>query len=154
MKLKVGAIAPDFTAKDQDGKTISLSQFKDKKVALYFYPQDDTPTCTVEACNLRDNFALLKKNKITVIGVSGDSVKSHKKFEVKYTLPFRLVADEERNIIDAYGVWGPKVLFGREYMGVLRTTFLVNKEGVIEHIIDNVKSAEHAKQILGMWKEE
>jgi peroxiredoxin Q/BCP len=151
MKLQAGDKAPDFAAKDQDGKTISLKKFLGKQVALFFYPQDDTPTCTKQACNLRDNFSLLKKNKITVIGVSVDNVKSHKKFETKFTLPFPLVADENHAIVEAYSVWGEKQLYGRKYMGTHRTTFLIGKDGTIEHIIDKVKSADHAQQILDMW---
>ncbi len=151
MQLKEGDIAPLFTAKDQNGKIISLNQFKGKRVALFFYPKDNTPTCSIEACNLRDNIALLKKHKIVVLGISVDNVKSHKKFEEKFSLPFQLIADEDKTIVEAYGIWAEKQLYGRKYMGTLRTTFLIGKEGVIEHIIDKVKSAEHTQQIIALW---
>jgi peroxiredoxin Q/BCP len=149
--LKAGDKAPDFKAKDQDGKIISLKDFKGKKVALYFYPEDDTPTCTKEACNLRDNFNLLKKKGIVVLGVSPDTEKKHKKFETKYSLPFTLVADPDREILNKYGVWGWKKFMGREFMGTHRTTFLINEKGIIEHIIEKVKSGSHAQQILETW---
>src|SRR4030095_14087855 len=132
--LEVGDKAPAFKAQDQDGNMVSLSDFKGKKVVLYFYPEDDTPTCTEEACNLRDNFSLLKKKGFVVLGVSPDDIKSHKKFEQKFHLPFPLLADPERKIIDAYGTWGPKQLFGRKYMGLLRTTFIIDENGKIERI--------------------
>ncbi len=147
-KLAEGKKAPAFTAKDQNGETVSLSSFKGKKVVLYFYPEDDTPTCTEEACNLRDNFSLLKKAGIEVIGVSPDNEKKHKKFEQKYSLPFTLVADPEKKIIEKYGVWGEKQLFGRKYMGVLRTTFLIDEKGVIRKIFWKVKSKMHSQEIL------
>lgn len=149
--LQTGIKAPAFTAKDQDGNTVSLKDYKGKKVALYFYPQDNTPTCTNQACNLRDNFAILKKKGITVLGVSPDPEKSHKKFEQKFDLPFTLLSDPEHKIINAYGVWGWKKFMGRDFMGVHRTTFLINEKGVIEHIIEKVKSKEHTAQILELW---
>ena len=151
MLLKQGDKALAFTTTDQDGKTHSLKDYKGKKVVLYFYPQDDTETCTKEACNLRDNFAALKKKGIVVLGVSPDDEKSHKKFEKKYALPFTLLADTENKIIDAYGVWGEKTLFGRKYMGLLRTTFLINENGKIDHIIEKVNSKEHTAQIMETW---
>ena len=151
MLLKQGDKAPAFTANDQDGKTHSLKDYKGKKVVLYFYPQDNTPTCTNEACNLRDNFTLLKKMGIVVIGVSPDSEGSHKKFEKKYSLPFTLLADAGNKIINDYGLWAEKTTFGRTYMGVLRTTFLINEKGKIDHIIEKVESKNHAAQILGTW---
>ncbi|MGN6566386.1 MAG: thioredoxin-dependent thiol peroxidase [Flavipsychrobacter sp.] len=151
MTLKAGDKAPDFTALDQNGNTISLHDFKGKKVALYFYPKDDTPTCTVEACNLRDNFAVLKKKGIVVIGVSKDEVKKHKKFETKYSLPFILVSDVDTKINNDYGVWALKKFMGREYMGTLRTTFLINEKGKIDHIIEDVESKNHTQQILDTW---
>src|SRR5690606_39837365 len=126
MELEQGAKAPDFKTKDQDGNAVSLKDFKGSKVALYFYPEDDTPTCTDEACNLRDNFALLKKKGIVVLGVSPDDVAKHKKFEQKYKLPFTLLADPDKKIIEKYGIWGEKQMFGNRYMGVKRTTFLIN----------------------------
>lgn len=151
MTLKAGNKAPDFTAPDQNGNTVSLHDFKGKKVALYFYPKDDTPTCTVEACNLRDNFALLKKKGIVVIGVSKDEVKKHKKFETKYALPFILISDVDTKINNDYGVWALKKFMGREYMGTLRTTFLINEQGKIDHIIEDVESKNHTQQILDTW---
>jgi len=151
MSLKKGSKAPDFTANDQDGKLISLKDYKGKKIALYFYPKDNTPTCTEQACSLRDNIALLKKKGITVIGVSADSEKKHKNFEKKYSLPFTLIADTDQKIINDYGVWGLKKLFGREYMGIVRTTFLINEQGKIDHIIDKVEAKNHAEQIIETW---
>ena len=147
-KLKPGMQAPAFEGVDQKGKKISLDTFAGKKLILYFYPKDDTPTCTKEACNLRDNFSMLKRKKYAVIGVSPDGEKSHKKFADKFTLPFPLLADEELKAIKAYGVWGKKKLYGREYMGVIRTTFVIDEKGVIESIIEDVDSADHANQIL------
>ena len=151
--LAEGDNAPDFKAKDQNGKPVSLSDFKGKKVALYFYPEDDTPTCTIEACNLRDNFALLKKNGITVLGVSPDDEKKHKKFEKKFDLPFTLLADEGKKIIDKYGVWGEKNLYGRKYMGLHRTTFLIDEKGVIKKIFKKPRSKMHSQEILKAWQE-
>ena len=151
MLLKQGDKAPAFAAPDQDGKVHSLKDYKGEKVVLYFYPEDDTETCTKEACNLRDNFADLKKKGIVVLGVSPDNEKSHKKFEKKYSLPFTLLADPDRKIIDAYGVWAEKTLFGHTYMGVLRTTFLINENGKIDHIIEKVLSGKHSAQILETW---
>lgn len=151
--LAEGDKAPDFKAKDQNGKPVSLSDFKGKKVALYFYPEDDTPTCTIEACNLRDNFALLKKNGITVLGVSPDDEKKHKKFEKKFDLPFTLLADEGKKIIDKYGVWGEKNLYGRKYMGLHRTTFLIDEKGVIKKIFKKPRSKMHSQEILKAWQE-
>ena len=150
--IKEGLKAPAFNGLDQDGKSISSSDFKGKKLVLYFYPEDMTETCTVQACNLRDNFSLLKKNGIHIIGISPDPVKKHKKFEEKYDLPFTLIADEKHAIIDKYGVWGDKILFGREYMGLLRTTFLIDEKGVIRKIIRRPKSKMHAEEILEAWK--
>ncbi|HTN17129.1 MAG TPA: thioredoxin-dependent thiol peroxidase [Chitinophagaceae bacterium] len=151
MILKPGDKAPAFTAKDQDGNTVSLKDFKGRKVVLYFYPKDDTPTCTVQACNLRDNFAQLKAKDITVIGISVDDEKKHKKFETKYNLPFTLLADPERKIVEAYGVWGEKQFMGRTIIGTHRVSFLVDEKGKIAHIIDKVKSKIHTDQILEFW---
>src|SRR6476661_2550790 len=125
MTLKKGSKAPDFTVSDQDGNNVSLSDYKGKKVALFFYPKDNTPTCTEEACNLRDNISLLKKKGIAVLGISIDSVKKHKNFEKKFSLPFPLLADVDKKIVESYGVWAEKKLFGVTYMGILRTTFLI-----------------------------
>jgi peroxiredoxin Q/BCP len=148
-----GDKAPDFKSKDQNGNTISLSDFKGKKVVLYFYPEDDTPTCTIEACNLRDNYALLKQKGITVLGVSPDDEKKHKKFEKKYDLPFTLLADEGKKIIDKYGVWGEKNLYGRKYMGLHRTTFLIDEKGIIKKIFKKPRSKMHSEEILKAWQE-
>lgn len=150
--LKEGDKAPVFTANDQNGQKISLAGLKGKKLVLYFYPEDDTPTCTIQACNLRDNYALLKKEGFTVLGVSPDEEKKHKKFEAKYDLPFTLLADPEHRIIDKYGVWGEKQLYGRKYMGLLRTTFLIDEKGKIRKIFTKPKSKAHAEEIVAAWK--
>ena len=149
--LQAGSLAPDFSLQDQDGKTVSLKRFQGKKVALFFYPKDNTPTCTEQACNLRDNIAALQKKGINVVGVSMDSIKRHKNFEQKFALPFPLLADVDRQMIDAYGVWGEKQLFGRNYMGIKRTTFLINESGTIDHVIDKVEAKNHSAQILSLW---
>jgi peroxiredoxin Q/BCP len=149
--LQPGTQAPAFTAKDQNGTTISLKDYLGKKVAVFFYPHDNTPTCTVEACNLRDNYSLLKKAGIEVIGISTDDEKSHKKFEAKHQLPFTLIADPEQQIVAAFGVWGLKKFMGREFDGTHRTTFLIDEKGIIQHVIDKVKSKEHAEQILQLF---
>ena len=146
--LKLGTAAPDFTARDQDGKSISLSGFKGKKVILYFYPKDDTPGCTAEACNLRDNYTKLIRMGFEVIGVSPDDEDSHTKFKVKYTLPFHLIADPDRSIITKYGVWGMKKMYGKEYEGLLRTTYIIDEKGTIEKVLPKVDTNEHTKQIL------
>ena len=143
-----GSRAPAFSALEQDGEKVSLAGLKGKKVALLFYPKDDTPTYTVEVCDLRDNHARLKKAGYNVIGVSPDDITSHKKFANKFKLPFSLLADEEKKIVNAYGVWGPKKLYGREYDGLHRTTFLINEKGIIERLITGVRSKIHAQQIL------
>ena len=146
--LNEGDKAPAIKAKDQDGNIITLKQYQGKKVILYFYPQDDTPTCTTEACNFRDHFLLLKKKGYEVIGVSPDSPTSHQKFIQKYRLPFTLIADESRKVIEDYGVWGMKKLYGKEYMGLHRTTFVIDEKGTIEKIIRKVLSKKAAEQIL------
>lgn len=151
-ELKEGSKAPLFTGTDQNGGKVKLADFKGKKVALFFYPEDDTPTCTVQACNLRDNFGLLKKEGIEVLGVSPDDEKKHKKFESKYQLPFTLVADPDHKIIDKYGVWGEKQLYGRKYMGIHRTTFLIDGKGIIQKIIYRPKNKAHAEEIVAFWK--
>jgi peroxiredoxin Q/BCP len=147
-RLKPGDKAPDFEVSDQDEKTIRLSDLKGKKVVLYFYPKDDTPTCTVESCNLRDNYSKLRKQGYEVIGISNDSVRSHKKFEKKFKLPFRLAADTDKKIVRAYDVFGKKILFGRVYDGIHRITYIIDEKGVIEKIIMDVDSATHTQQIL------
>jgi peroxiredoxin Q/BCP len=150
--LKEGDKAPAFTGTDQDGGRIALADYKGKKVVLYFYPEDDTPTCTVQACNLRDNYSLLKREGFTVIGVSPNDEKSHKKFEAKYGLPFPLVADPDRKIIGKYGVWGEKQLYGRKYIGLHRTTFLIDEKGVVRKIFLKPRSKQHAEEITKAWK--
>ncbi len=151
-ELKEGEKAPLFKAKDQNGKPVSLADYKGKKVVLYFYPEDDTPTCTIEACNLRDNYSLLTKKGFSVLGVSPDDEKKHKKFEQKYDLPFTLVADTDKKIIDQYGVWGEKNLYGRKYMGLHRTTFLIDEKGVIKKIFRKPRSKVHTDEILKAWE--
>lgn len=146
--LKEGDKAPAFTGKDQNDKKVSLTVLKGKKIILYFYPADDTPTCTVQACNLRDNFSLLKKKGFTVIGISPDEVNKHKKFETKYDLPFTLNADPSHTILKKYGVWGQKQMFGNKYMGVLRTTFVIDEKGIICKIFLRPKTKIHAEEIL------
>ena len=146
--LKEGDKAPDFNIKDQTGKNVSLKDFKGKKLILYFYPKDDTPTCTTEACNLRDNFSAFKKKGYAVLGVSADDEKKHNKFIKKYDLPFQLLADTEMKVIKAYDVWGEKLFMGRLFDGIIRTTFIINEKGKIEKVIKDVKSKMHSEQIL------
>ncbi|HSZ87033.1 MAG TPA: thioredoxin-dependent thiol peroxidase [Puia sp.] len=153
INLKEGDKAPVFSGNDQNGKKISLGDLKGKKVVLYFYPEDDTPTCTIQACNLRDNYSLLKKNGFVILGVSPDDEKKHKKFEAKFDLPFTLIADPQHAIIDKYGVWGEKKLYGREYMGIHRTTFLIDEKGMIRKIFLRPKNKQHAEEIIKTWKE-
>ncbi len=145
---QIGQKAPAFSGLNQKGETIGLDQFKGKKVALYFYPKDDTPGCTAEACNLRDNEMSLKAKGIEVIGVSSDSVKSHDKFANKYSLPFNLIADESKSIHEAYGTWIEKSMYGRKYMGTDRVTFLIDEQGNIEKVIEKVNTKDHAAQLL------
>jgi peroxiredoxin Q/BCP len=147
-KLKKGDKAPAFEGKNQDGKTVSLSDFQGKKVILYFYPKDDTTGCTQEACNLRDNHTELLKRGFEVLGVSPDSEKSHTRFAGKYNLPFHLIADTEKQILNDYGVWGEKNMYGRISKGVLRTTFVINEEGIIEKVFSKVDTKNHTQQIL------
>lgn len=151
--LQEGDKAPAFKGIDQNGNTVSLADFKGKKVVLYFYPEDDTPTCTVQACNLRDHYGLLKKEGFEVLGVSPDEAKKHKKFEAKYNLPFTLLADPEHRIIDKYGVWDEKQLYGRKYMGILRTTFVLDEKGIIRKIFLRPKNKQHAEEVITAWKE-
>lgn len=151
--LKEGTKAPQFTSVDQNGEKISLKDFMGKKVVIYFYPKDDTPTCTTQACNLRDNYSLLVKQGFVVIGISVDSVKSHKKFETKYTLPFTLIADEDKKIVEKYGVWGEKLFMGKTIIGTHRTTFLIDETGKIKKIIRKPKSKIHTEEILNAWNE-
>ncbi len=151
--LTEGEKAPTFKGTDQNGNAVSLADFKGKKVVLFFYPEDDTPTCTIQACNLRDNYAVLKKEGFVVLGVSPDDEKKHKKFEAKFGLPFTLVADPKHTIIDKYGVWGEKQLYGRNYMGLHRTTFLIDEKGVIRKIFLRPKNKQHSEEIIKTWKE-
>ena len=147
--LKPGDKAPDFTTTNQDGKTVKLSDYLGKKVVLYFYPKDDTPTCTTEACNLRDNYKALQKAGYTILGISTNNEKQHTKFIAKYKLPFTLLTDTERKVHELYGTWIEKQLYGRKYMGTARVTFIINEKGVIDEVIEKVKSAQHTAQILG-----
>jgi len=146
--LKNGDIAPNFTATDQFGKTISLKDFQGFKIIIYFYPKDSTPGCTAEACNLRDNYEVLLEKGFKILGVSADSEKSHLNFSGKHDLPFPLLADVEKKIINDYGVWGPKKFMGRVYDGINRTTYVISEKGIIERVFDKVKTKDHSAQIL------
>jgi len=148
MVLQVGDIAPEFSSKDQDGKEVRLSDYRGKKVILYFYPKDDTPGCTTQACNLRDNYEALQSKGYQVLGVSVDNEKSHVKFIKKFNLPFPLLADTEHDIVEAYGVWVEKSMYGRTYMGTARTTFVINADGIIQEIFQKIDTANHTDQIL------
>ena len=149
--LKEGKKAPAFSGIDQNGNTVSLKDYLGKKVILYFYPKDDTPSCTAQACNLRDNYSELVKEGFNIIGVSADKVSKHKKFEQKYSLPFPLLADEEHTIINAYGIWGEKKFMGRTFDGIHRTTFLIDEKGIIKKIIEKPNTKNHTEQILEAW---
>ena len=153
MKLQEGDKAPAFSGKDQNGKTVSLKDLKGSKVVLYFYPEDDTPTCTIQACNLRDNYSALRSAGFRVIGISPDDEKKHKKFEEKFDLPFTLIADPSHKILEKYGVWGQKQMFGNQYMGVHRTTFVVDEKGIIRRIFLRPKNKAHAEEIITAWRE-
>jgi peroxiredoxin Q/BCP len=148
MALQIGSKAPDFAINDQDGKTVKLSDFKGKKLVLYFYPKDMTPGCTAEACDLRDNYKLLQKQGYEVLGVSTDTEKLHKKFIEKEKLPFRLLADVDKKLHDAYGTWVEKSMYGRKYMGTARVTFIIDEKGIIEDIVEKVDTKNHTSQIL------
>jgi peroxiredoxin Q/BCP len=148
IKLQEGDKAPAFSGIDQDGKKFTLADLKGKKVVLYFYPEDDTPTCTIQACNLRDNYGLLTKEGFEVIGVSPDDPRKHKKFEKKFSLPFTLIADTSHQILEKYGVWGEKQMFGNKYMGVHRTTFVIDEKGIIRKIFLRPKNKAHAEEIV------
>jgi len=151
LKLKEGDKAPDFKVKDQDGNTVALKELRGKNVVIYFYPKDDTATCTVQSCNLRDNIGVLKKKGIEVFGVSVDDEKSHQHFIKKFSLPFPLLADTDHKMVDAYGVGGEKNTFGHVHMGIHRTTFLINEEGKIDHILQKIDAENHAQQIMETW---
>lgn len=146
--LKPGDKAPEINGIDQHGKPISLSDYKGKKVVLYFYPKDNTPGCTDQACSLRDGYQDLQKHGYDIIGVSADTTKSHQGFIQKHNLPFRLIADTDKAVIQAYGAWGEKKMYGKSYEGILRSTFIISETGAIEKVIEKVKTLEHAKQIL------
>ncbi len=153
IQIKEGMKAPEFEGIDQNGRNVKLSDFTGKKVVLYFYPKDDTPGCTAEACNLRDNWDTLLKEGFVVIGVSPDSEKSHKSFSGKFSLPFSIIADESKKILNDYGVWGEKKMYGKSFMGVIRTTFIIDEKGMIEKIITKVDTGEHTKQIFDLYKQ-
>jgi Peroxiredoxin len=146
--LKVGDKVPDFSANDQDGNTINLKDYTGKSLVVFFYPKADTPGCTAEACNLRDNYKELKDKGFELLGVSADSQKKQTNFKNKYKFPFPLLADEDHTVINTFGVWGPKKFMGREYDGIHRTTFVINGDGIVEKVIDKVKTKDHAAQLL------
>ena len=148
--LQAGDLAPLFTAKNQNGETVSLTDYKGKKVILYFYPKDNTPGCTAEACDFRDNYQSLTSQGFEVIGVSTDDEKSHKKFEAKFDLPFTLIADTEKTIVESYGVWVEKSMYGKSYMGTSRKTFVIDEEGKIITVIDKVDTKAPSKQVLDL----
>jgi thioredoxin-dependent peroxiredoxin len=150
-QLKEGQKAPVFEGIDQFNNKIVLNNFHGKKVILFFYPKDDTPACTAEACNLRDNYKNLIKKGFVILGVSADNEKSHKKYSDKYSLPFSILADPEKKIINAYGVWGQKMMFGKYVTGILRTTFIIDEKGILEKIISKVDTANHTEQILKLY---
>lgn len=147
--LKPGDPAPHFSGKDQNGKTVSLSDFKGKKLVVYFYPKDDTPGCTAQACNLRDNYTDIQNAGYNIVGVSADTEAKHQKFIEKYSLPFPLIADTDKEVIQAFGVWGQKKFMGREYDGIHRETFVINEKGVIDKVVEKVKTKDHTAQIVG-----
>jgi len=146
--LKAGDKVPEFTSKDQDGNEIALSDYKGKKLIIFFYPRANTPGCTAEACNLRDNYTELQAQGYELLGVSEDSQKKQANFRNKYEFPFPLLADEDHSVIDTFGVWGPKKFMGKEYDGLHRMTFLINEDGVVDSVIEKVKTKDHAAQIL------
>jgi thioredoxin-dependent peroxiredoxin len=148
MPITAGIPAPDFSLLDENGQVHNLSEFRGKALVLYFYPKDDTPGCTTEACNFRDGFGDYKKAGVTILGVSPDSVQSHAKFKKKYDLPFSLLADDGHKICDAYGVWGPKKFAGKSYEGVYRTTFLIGPDGMVKKVFENVKPDGHSSEVL------
>lgn len=150
--LQSGAKAPDFNTADQDGNKVALKDYRGKKVVLYFYPKDNTPGCTKEACAFRDQFSEFKKKGVEILGVSVDSEKSHRSFADKFKLPFTLLADTEKKIVNAYGVWGEKSMYGRKYMGTNRVTYLINEAGRIAAVFPKVKPEEHAQEILAQIK--
>jgi len=148
MSLQVGDVAPEFESTDQDGNPVKLTDYRGKKVVLYFYPKDNTPGCTAESCNLRDNYETLQAQGYEVLGVSPDSEASHQKFIAKHELPFTLIADTDKQVHEKYGTWGEKKMYGKTYMGTVRTTFVIDEEGKIAEVISKVKTKDHAAQIL------
>ena len=152
-QLKEGVKAPGFKGIDQNGNEITLNDFSGKKLVLYFYPKDNTPGCTAEACNLRDNFDSLLKQGFAIVGVSPDSEKSHKGFAARYSLPFPLIADTSRKILNDYGVWGEKKMYGKSFFGVIRTTFVIDEKGIIEKIVTKVDTAGHTEQIFNLYNQ-
>ncbi|MES2725802.1 MAG: thioredoxin-dependent thiol peroxidase [Bacteroidota bacterium] len=146
--LKEGDKAPIFKSTNENGETVSLADYKGKKLVLYFYPKDSTPGCTAEACDLRDNYHTFQAQGYEILGVSPDTAKSHIKFITKYKLPFSLLSDMDHSVADAYGVWGEKMMFGRKYMGVLRTTFVINEKGILEKVIEKVETKAHTQQLI------
>lgn len=151
-QLKIGDKAPEFKGKDQDGKDVNLADYKGRKLLLYFYPKDSTPGCTAEACSLRDGYSELLDSGYDVLGVSVDSETSHRKFIDKHELPFQLLSDIDKSVVTAYGVWGEKKFMGKTYMGTIRTTFLIDENGIIENIITKVQTKDHANQVLKLNK--
>lgn len=148
--LNVGDKAPDFTLLNQDGESVSLSDYLGKRVILYFYPKDDTPGCTKEACSIRDSFPALTEKDAVVLGISADSVESHKKFKEKFSLPFTLLSDPDKAVIKAYGAWGTKKMYGKEYEGIMRYTYLIGADGTVEKAFEKVKTAQHGEELLGV----
>ncbi|MBE0697924.1 MAG: thioredoxin-dependent thiol peroxidase [Anaerolineaceae bacterium] len=153
MPIQANQPAPEFNLADEKGNIRSLAEFRGQAVVLYFYPKDDTPGCTVEACNFRDDYSAYQENGVVILGISPDTVKSHTKFKDKFNLPFPLLADPDHKTADAYGVWGPKKFMGKAYEGILRTTFLIGPNGDIVKVFENVKPAGHSAQVLGALKE-
>jgi len=153
MPIESGIQAPEFSLADETGATRKLSDFRGQTIVLYFYPKDDTPGCTTEACNFRDDYSTYQQAGVTILGVSPDSPKSHAKFKQKFQLPFSLLADEDHALCEAYGVWGEKKFMGREYMGVLRTTFVIGPDGRIKKVFENVKPADHSVEVLAAIRE-
>jgi len=152
MPIQAGIIAPEFTLLDENGVPRTLADYRGNPLVLYFYPKDDTPGCTTEACNFRDDYSAYQQSGVTILGVSPDSPKSHTKFKAKYGLPFTLLADEDHKVADLYQVWGPKKFMGKSYEGILRTTFLIDSQGEIVKVFENVKPAEHSAEILAILK--
>lgn len=147
-KLKEGDLAPAIKATDEKGELITLEEYRGKKVVLFFYPRDNTPGCTAEACDLRDNYSQFIEQGFEIIGVSADSEKSHSKFKTKFDLPFRLISDVDRKVLQDYGAWGEKKMYGKSFLGIMRKTYIINEDGYVEKIIEKVKTKEHSKQIF------